>query len=452
MFVHRLLAAAAFALVQFVVLACAASGASAPSRSDATQRSAPVTPITTVAPSGQTPARADGVLLGIDVLERQDFGILLGKRVGLLTHPAGVNRFGTSTIDVLRRDPRVRLVSLFGPEHGIYGDEKADKYVPDRVDTRTGLHVYSLYGPTRKPTATMLAGIDVLVIDLQDVGTRSYTYVSCMRLAIEACFEHGVEVVVLDRPNPLGGLKVAGPMLDRDWLSYVGAFRVPYVHGLTIGELARISASQPGVLQIDEDVRRRGRLTVVPMRGWRRTMTWPETGLNWIPTSPNVPTYEAVVGYAMTGLGAQLGGFRHGIGTPHPFRLLTHPSFTSKKLADELNKRRIRGLRFQPRTVTDAQGRNVDGLFVDVHDWNAWRPTELSFHMMQIAARSAPKNPFAAATNAQADLFNKHVGSTEWWKELSTKGGRVELAPFFDAWDKAAKQFQDASRSYWMYP
>ena len=176
--------------------------------------------------------------LGIDVLEGLKFKYLKGRRVGLLTHPAGVNSRGESSIDVLRRSSLVNLVALYGPEHGIYGDEKANIPVLDRVDRRTGLPVYSLYGKYRKPTPEILAKIDVLVVDLQDVGVRSYTYVSCMRYAMEACFENGVEIIILDRPNPLGGLKVDGPMLDKQFMSYVGAFQVPYVHGLTIGELA----------------------------------------------------------------------------------------------------------------------------------------------------------------------------------------------------------------------
>jgi uncharacterized protein YbbC (DUF1343 family) len=235
-------------------------------------------------------------------------------------------------------------------------------------------------------------------------------------------------------------------------LSYVGAFRVPYVHGLTIGELARISASEPGVLQIDDAVRRKGRLTVVPMRGWRREMTWPATGLAWVPTSPNIPSFEAVVGYAMSGLGAQLGGFRHGIGTPHPFRLLTHPGLSPEQLAAELRRRSIPGLHFIPRTVNDVQGKPVAGLYVEVADWAAWRPTDLSFHMMQIACAASRSNPFAAASRAQADLFNKHVGSTAWWQALVRDGARVDVSSFIAAWERAAQAFQQESRRYWLYP
>ena len=400
------------------------------------------------------PGPSSGVLLGIDVLERQGFAPLLGKRVGLLTHPAGVNRLGVSTIDVLRRDRRVRLVALFGPEHGIYGNEKADVPVPDKVDARTGLPVYSLYGPYRKPTPAMLRGIDVLVIDLQDVGARSYTYVSCMRYAMEACFANNVEVVVPDRPNPLGGQKVSGPRLEPGWMSYVGAFTVPYVHGLTIGELARYAAAEPGVLKVSDAVRRRGRLTIVGMQGWQRRMLWPQTGLRWVPTSPYIPTFDAAVGYAMTGLGAQIGGFRHGIGSPYPFRLLSHPAIPQSALIAELNRRALPGLRFAPQTVPGAGpgGAALAGVRVEISDWNAWRPTELSFHLMQLAAAKSPRNPFAAATRNEADLFNKHVGSTAWWEALVRDGARVDVRRQVAIWESQAAEFQRGTRKYWLYP
>lgn len=434
---------------------CAGGGGSAarpPTRPPAAlpPPTAPTAPV--ARPSA--PPVAGGVLLGIDVLEAQGFAPLVGKRVGLLTHPAGVNRRGVSTIDVLRRDRRFRLVALFGPEHGIYGNERAEVPVPDQVDKRTGLPVYSLYGPYRKPTPAMLRGLDALVIDLQDVGVRSYTYVSCMRYAMEACFEQGVDVVVLDRPNPLGGLKVSGPPLDAAWMSYVGAFPVPYVHGLTIGELARFAAMEPGVLKVSDAVRRRGRLTIVGMQGWQRRMLWPQTGLRWVPTSPNVPSFDAVAGYAMTGLGAQLGGFRHGVGTPYPFRMLSHVAIPQAALAAELNRRGLGGLRFVPQTVPGAGpgGATLAGVRVEIVDWNAWRPTELSFHMMQLAAARAPANPFAAATRGQADLFNKHVGSTAWWQALVRDGSRVDVTRFVSAWEAQARTFQQASRRYWLYP
>lgn len=387
------------------------------------------------------------VMLGIDVLEQDGFDLLRGKRVGLLTHPAGVNRRGVSTIQVLNSARAVNLTTLFGPEHGIYGDEKADVPVLDKIDPRTRLPVYSLYGKYRKPTPQMLANIDTLVIDLQDIGTRSYTFVSCMKLAIEACFENNTEVIVLDRPNPLGGLKVDGPPLEERWMSYVGSFQVPYVHGLTIGELARMAVSTPGILNITEEQRRSGQLKVVTMDGWQRFMAWPQTGLKWVPTSPFIPTFEAVVGYPMTGLGAQLGGFKHGIGSEYPFRSLRYADMEPDALLAQLQACNIPGISFVKRRTNQ----NETGLYVRVTDWNTWRPTELSFYMMQLTAKFEPGNPFAAAASAQSDLFNKHTGSTSWWNELAAKGEHANVAGYITLWQRQAKQFQIESRRFWLY-
>jgi len=410
-------------------------------------------PVPVVISTPQPGGRTYPVMLGIDVLEEMRFAPIQGKRVGLLTHRAGVNRAGVQTIEVLRRAPNVRLAALFSVEHGLYGDLPANQVIQDYVDPRTRLPVHSLYnGKSRKPLPAQLKDIDVLVIDLQDIGTRSYTYISAMRLAVEACFENGKEVVVLDRPNPLGGLKVDGPPLDREWMSYVGAWRVPYVHGLTIGELAQIGKRVPGYLQVSDAVRERGRLTVVPMKGWRRSMRWPETGLTFVPTSPYVQDFESTVGYAMSGLGCQLGGFTHGIGRAYPFRGIGFKGKTAEVIVKELEAQKIPGLAFRVLTVKGADGKPVKGAYVEVKDWNAWRPTELSFHLMRIACTWSPPNPFLAATPAQAELFNKHTGSTAWWQALTRDGSRVNVAGFVTDWSQKAVAFQQISRRYWLYP
>jgi len=385
--------------------------------------------------------------LGIDVLAKNNFELIAGKRVGLLTHPAGVDRFGRSTIEVLQLARAVRLVALYGPEHGIYGNEKAGALVDDRVDSKTGLPVYSLYGKYRKPTDKMLEGIDLLVIDLQDIGVRSYTFASCMKLAIEACFENNKEVVVLDRPNPLGGLKVDGPSIDRQWISYVGAFPVPYVHGLTIGELARMAALKPGILDVSEETRRNGKLTVVTMNGWQRYMSWPQTGLKWTPTSINIPNFPAVVGYAMTGLGSEIGGFSHGVGTEHPFRVLTFEDGRVSEVQPLLEAAAIPGIELKPKRFGKRQQL---GLYINVVDWKTWRPTEISFHMMRIAAALAPKNPFSKVVS-NPTIFNKLVGADAWLREISSKGAYANVKGYIIAWERDAKQFQLQSRRYWLY-
>ena len=389
--------------------------------------------------------------LGVDYLEETKFDILKGKKIGLLTHPAGVNSRGISTVDVLRSSSQVDLVALFGPEHGIYGNEKAAVPVEDKIDQKTGLPVYSLYGKFRKPTPSMLSKIDCMVIDLQDVGVRCYTYISCMRYAMEACFEEEVQVVVLDRPNPLGGQKMAGPMIDEKWMSYVGAFPMPFVHAMTIGEIALWSKKESGILKISEKARKSGQLAIVPMKNWKRTMTWPQTGLKWIPTSPNIPTLDSVAGYPMTGLGAQMGKFKHGIGTPQPFRFLTFDGISPADLKTELDNLNIAGLSFQLKTLKNNSGKDIEGVYIVLTDWTKWRPTELAFHMMQLSAKWEAPSPFTQAKESEVTLFNKHVGSSAWWNHLFQSGASCEPRKFLIKWDTETRSFKDRVSKYYLY-
>ncbi|MGF1484504.1 MAG: exo-beta-N-acetylmuramidase NamZ domain-containing protein [Opitutales bacterium] len=390
------------------------------------------------------------VLPGVDVMAQDGFAPLQGRRVGLLTHPAGVGANGASSIDYLRQARGVRLIKLFGPEHGIYGDEKAGAPVQDRIDARTGLKVYSLYGDFRKPTPDMLRGLEVLCIDLQDIGTRSYTFVSAMKLAMEACFENGVAVVIFDRPNPLGGWMVDGPPIDEQWRSYVGAFPVPYVHGLTIGEIARVAKNVPGWLDLPEAVCTRGRLLVVPMQGWQRSMRWPQTGLTFVPTSPYIPTPAAALGYPMTGLGGQIGGWFHGIGSPYPFRMLGHKQFDWQRLASTLARQRIAGLELKPTQWRKGSRLHTD-LYLRVSDTTDFRPTALSFHMMRLECALTGSNPFARATEDQMQSFNKHTGSSAWWRELVSRGAQANVEGYLAQWRQNALTFQNESKRFWLY-
>jgi uncharacterized protein YbbC (DUF1343 family) len=270
---------------------------------------------------------------------------------------------------------------------------------------------------------------------------------------MEACFKRGIAVIVLDRPNPLGGLTVDGPPRDPEWQSYVGYLPVPYVHGLTIGEIAQMALKEKWLALSwveHKEALIKKHLTVIPMQGWSRNMSWDQTGLSWVPTSPNIPTPAAALGYAMTGLGAQIGGFGHGIGTAYPFRLLTFPGKTPEVLKAALEAKKIPGLRYMIRETT-KRGSKVRGVYVILDSWEGFRPTELSLYMMQLAALWNEKNPFLAASKNEAELFNKHMGSSDWWDALCKDGAKINIPNFLKQWQKNADQFKRKSQKYYLY-
>tara|TARA_B100000965_G_scaffold398304_1_gene416220 strand:+ start:463 stop:1695 length:1233 start_codon:yes stop_codon:yes gene_type:complete len=281
------------------------------------------------------------VLLGIDQIENENFSILEGKRVGLITNQTGVNSKGLKTRSVLFNSSKVNLVALYTPEHGLDGDEIAGKWVSSRVDKLTGLKAYSLYGKTRRPDPKMLKGVDVLVFDIQDVGARCYTYVSTMALCMEAAAENEIEFIVLDRPNPVGGDIVEGPPITDKWLSFVGMFPVPFRHGLTIGEIANMSIGEGWL-------KKNPKLTVIEMTGWNRKMNWTETGLKWVQTSPNIPRAESCYYYLLCCIPQHVPGMFSGIGTAKPFQSLTRKNFDEANLMKALNSIKLLDLEVEP--------------------------------------------------------------------------------------------------------
>jgi uncharacterized protein YbbC (DUF1343 family) len=281
------------------------------------------------------------VKTGIEVLRSDGFGLLKGKNVGLITNPTGVDSQLKSTIDILFEAKGVKLVALFGPEHGVRGDVYAGEKIESAKDPVTGLPVYSLYGSTHKPTPEMLEGIDVLVYDIQDIGCRSYTYISTMGKAMEAAAENNIEFVVLDRPNPLGGKKIEGPVAEEKFFSMVGAFPIPYVYGMTAGELA-------GFLNGENLLKSKCKLTVVPMEGWKRSMTYNETGLKWVQTSPHVPYNETAFFYVASGILGELIPINIGIGYTLPFQLFGAEWIDAHKMAEAMNALNLKGVVFRP--------------------------------------------------------------------------------------------------------
>ena len=254
------------------------------------------------------------VTYGIDTLAEFEFEMLRGGRVGLITNHTGLDRSGRRTVDLLAESDVVDLVALFSPEHG-FGGALDEEGIASDIDETTGLTVHSLYGDTRKPTPKMLEDLDTLVFDIQDVGVRFYTYISTMGLAMEAAADADIEFVVLDRPNPLGGVRVAGPVLDDGLRSFVAFHELPVQHGMTIGELARMFRAER---ELDVDLR------VVEMQGWQRATTWEDTNLRWVPPSPNLPTYESAMNYPGIGL-IETTNVSVGRGTPDPFHVVGAP-------------------------------------------------------------------------------------------------------------------------------
>ncbi len=285
------------------------------------------------------------VKTGAQILLENDFSILSGKRVGLIAnHTALVDT--THITDLLAATPSVELVALFGPEHGIRGEVDDAKPVPDSFDNRIGLPVYSLYGDRQKPQLDVLDGLDVLVFDIQDVGARFYTYISTMGLAMQAAAASGRPFVVLDRPNPLGGITVSGYVLEPAHISFLGQYPIPIQHGLTVGELAWMIQSERLLPGLDDL-----QLEVVQMEGWRREMLWPDTGLPWVRTSPNIPDFETALLYP----GAcffEATAASEGRGTHTPFKLLGAPWINDHALAAVLNAYRLPGVLFEAAAFT----------------------------------------------------------------------------------------------------
>ncbi len=387
------------------------------------------------------------VKLGNEVLAASGFKVLQGKRVGLITNPSGVNRNLESTIDILRTAPGVKLVALFGPEHGIYGDVPAGDKVESRTDPRTGLPAYSLYGATHKPTPEMLKGLDALVYDLQDTGCRSYTYISTMGVAMEAAGEANIEFIVLDRPNPLGGERIEGPLLEEKFRSFVGRWNVPYVYGLTCGELA-------GMIAGENWIKKPGKLTVVPMKGWKRAMVWRDTCLPWVPTSPHVPHGESPLFQVATGMLGEIGGVSTGIGYTLPFQCIAAPDLDPQKTAEFLNGYKLPGVRFQPVTYKPYyftfKDEIIGGVQVYFSDPTRAPLTAINFCALEALKKLAGRDLFAEAVKGgkSFSMFDKVNGTDATRKALQAGTPAAEIVA---SWKAGEEAFRKARRKYLLY-
>lgn len=393
------------------------------------------------------------VKTGIEVLRDSGFEVLQGKRVGLVTNPSGVDRNLVSTVDILYNAPGVELVALYGPEHGVRGDMYAGDKVSDSADQVTGLPVYSLYGATRKPTQQMLEGIDVMVYDIQDVGVRSYTFISTLGLVMEACAEKGIEVMVLDRPNPLGGNKIEGCYVERPYYSFVSQYQIPYVYGLTVGELA-VLVNEEGLNrgQKGDQTPAKCKLSVVPMQGWTRDMTYEATGLPWVLPSPNIPFKDTPMYYAASGVCGELYGFMNiGVGYTLPFQLFGATWLDPVKLKERLESYDLDGVSF--RTIWykpfsgSLKGELVGGLQFFFTDYENARITEVQFHVMQAVAELYPdKKAFEVISGY--GLFDKVCGTDFVRTEFSKN---YKFSDIRDYWRKDEASFRELSQKYYIY-
>ena len=387
------------------------------------------------------------VLNGIDVLEQNNFAQLEGMRVGLITNATGVNKHLVSNIDLLHEAENVQLVALFGPEHGVRGDINAGDYVETYIDERTGITVFSVYGSTRKPTPEMLEGIDILVYDIQDVGSRSYTFISTMGLAMEAAAEKGIAFMVLDRPNPLGG-KIEGNITEPNYISFVSQFSIPYVYGLTSGELAKMLNGERMLtngVQVD--------LTVIEMQGWNRNMTFEDTGLPWVPTSPHIPHRHSAIFYTATGVIGELHTLSEGVGYTMPFELMGAPWINAQEMADRMNNLGLEGITFRPKTWRPYYGRQqgqvLHGVQLYIDDFFNMNIMSIQFLFMQEHHILHPdKNPFDT-TPARIRMFDRVMGSSTVRELFSQNFLYADIEEFLN---KDVEPFRELSRQYLLYP
>jgi uncharacterized protein YbbC (DUF1343 family) len=310
---------------------------------------------------------------GVDALVKNDCVQLRGRKVGLITNHTGRTHDGRRTVDVLHESQQVTLVALFSPEHGWQG--VVDEKVGNTTDQTTGLEVFSLYGETRKPTKEMLQGLDTLVFDIQDIGCRFYTYIATMRAGLEAAAEHELQFVVLDRPNPIGGLVMAGPVLSNERRDFVGAHTIPLQHGMTAGELARMMVGENGL---------KVQLEVVQCTGWQRADLWHHTGLTWINPSPNMRRLTQALTYPGIGL-VEGTNVSVGRGTDTPFEILGAPWIDGTKLAALLNEKQLPGIAFVPVQFTPTSSRHKNqvcgGIHILISNWKEFDAVRTGMHV-----------------------------------------------------------------------
>ncbi len=388
------------------------------------------------------------VKTGLDRLVATDFKSLTQKHVGLIANQTSQTFDGKFGPALFKKAKRVRLVALFAPEHGLHGTRSAG-VATDSIERYMGVPVYSLYGSTRKPTKKMLKGIDALVFDLQDIGVRPYTYLSTMVSAMEAAAESHIPFYVLDRPNPLSGVRIEGNLLEENLESFVGIAPIPYLHGMTLGELARMAVGEEWFKNAASL-----KLTVIQMSGWKRSMYWPETGLTWVATSPNIPRFENVIGAAALGATGELGILTIGIGGDRPFLALGATASKTDAMLQAAQSAFPHELTLKVDSfsaVVSSQKKHFAGITIGVpKDLSHLGPIYAGQFMLlgTLLKDSTFQSSFDAISTAQMLMFEKVTGTKKIWGALDHE---ADVAPIIDSWQKDVTNFAISRKPYLLY-
>lgn len=416
-------------------------------------------------PFSKKASLAPQVKVGAEVFLAEYLHLVKGKNVGLVTNPSAVDSQIRPIIDLFFHHPEIKLVALYGPEHGVRGNAQAGEYVPFYIDQKYNLPVISLYGQSRRPSTEMLAdidafmrsfdtvkegktleeehirGLDVLIFDIQDVGTRVYTYIATMAYCLEACAEAGVEFIVLDRPNPINGVMMEGPLLEYpQYSSFVGLYPIPLRHGLTVGELA--------LYFNDRFLAKKAHLQVIPMKGWRRSMWFDETGLPWVMPSPNIPTLQTAIVYPGQ-VFLEGTNISEGRGTTRPFEFFGAPWIDGYELAERLNKLNLPGVVFREAwftpTFSKYQGELCGGCQLHVTSRDEYRPLATTLWIIKTVKEMYPEK-----FSFYPEYFDKIMGTNR--VRLALEKGRPSLEELLISFEQEVKRFAEERRPYLLYP
>jgi uncharacterized protein YbbC (DUF1343 family) len=406
--------------------------------------------------SGESPAPSPAptspivapVMLGLDNLIEQKWAPLAGKKVGLIVNQTSRTANGLFGPELFAKQKIFTLVKVFSPEHGLQGKREAG-VTSDTLEEFMGVPVFSLYGTYRKPSAKMMQGLDALVFDIQDIGVRPYTFVSTMILAMEAAAENGVPFYVLDRPNPLSGERIEGNIIQKDLISFVGQVPVPYIHGMTLGEIAKMAVAKGWFKSADKS-----QLTVIPLKGWTRSMYWPSTGLPWTAPSPNIPRPESAVGAAMLGAIGELGILSIGIGTDQPFMRIGSTITATDSIYNAYAAAMAKNLMLEKKdfTATTSEGtKNYKGVTIKLpKDWSTLGELYPGQFLMleRLMEQQAVRSVFDQRPQNVVTMFNKVTGKADLHEALRTS---AKVADLLAQWRSDAAAFRTARAPYLLY-